>query len=74
VPTILAVPAFAAATSPLLGSAAFGAWRSGIVPGWWVALSALGAAVAGVSLFGYADKGYFYPDVQQQWSVQILSL
>jgi hypothetical protein len=67
VPTIMATPAFALATSALLGSAAYGAYRTGALPRWLSATSAVGAVVAAVGVFGYAETGYLYPDVQQQW-------
>jgi hypothetical protein len=74
VPTILAVPAFAAATAALLGAAAVGAVRTGLFPRWWAVLSGVGAAVASVGVVGFAESGYLYPDVQQQWAAQVLTL
>jgi hypothetical protein len=67
VPTIMATPAFALVTSALLGSAAYGAYRTGVLPRWLRAATAVGALVAAVGVFGYAETGYLYPDVQQQW-------
>lgn len=36
--------------------------------------SAVGAAVAAVAIFSYADSDYFSPDVQQQFAGQALLL
>jgi len=63
---IMATPAFGAALAVVLGSAAVGARRSGMLPTWWCVLTAAGAVVAAVSVGSYADSGWFYPDVQQQ--------
>jgi hypothetical protein len=45
-----------------------------LLPRWWAALSAAGALVASVGMVGFAESGYLYPDVQQQWSAQVLVL
>jgi hypothetical protein len=67
VSTIMATPAFALAVTGLLASAAYGGYRTGVLPRWLSAAAALGAAVAAVGVFGHAETGYLYPDVQQQW-------
>ena len=64
--TIMATPAFGAATAVILGSAAVGARRGRVLPAWWSALSAVGALAAVLAVGSYADDGWFYPDVQQQ--------
>ena len=74
VPTILAAPVFGAGVGLALGGAAYGAIRTGLLPRWWAAASALGAAVASVAVFSYADSDAFSPDVQQQVVGGVLQL
>ena len=66
VSTILAVPVLGLGVAALLGGAAYGAWRTGLLPRWWSVFSAAGAALAAVAIFSYADSNFFSPDVQQQ--------
>lgn len=66
IPTILAVPVLGLGVVLALGGASYGMHRSGELPQWWTVASAVGAAVAAVSIFSYADHGFFSPDVQQQ--------
>ncbi len=66
VSTILAVPVLGLGVATLLGGADYGAWRTGLLPGWWSVFSAAGAAPAAVAIFSYADSDVFSPDVQQQ--------
>ena len=66
VSTILAVPVLGLGVATLLGGAAYGAWRTGLLPRWWSLFSAAGAALAAVAIFSYADSNFFSPDVQQQ--------
>ena len=72
--TILAVPVLALGVTMALGGAAYGARRIGLLPRWWSVFSAVGAAVAAVGIFSYADSNYFSPDVQQQFAGQALLL
>jgi hypothetical protein len=72
VPTIMATPALALATTALLGAAVYGAHRTDMLPRWWRVATAMGAAVALVGVFGFAESGYLYPDVQQQWVGNVL--
>lgn len=72
--TILAVPVLALGVTMALGGAAYGARRIGLLPGWWSVFSTIGAAVAAVGIFSYADSNYFSPDVQQQFAGQALLL
>jgi len=74
VPTIMAVPALALAASTMLAAVAYGSYRARILPRWLSGVSAVGAAVAAVGVFGYAETGYLYPDVQQQWVGQTVML
>ena len=66
VPTILAAPVFGLGTSVALGAAAFGANRARLQPRWWSVTSAVGAIVAAIAVFSYADSNFFSPDFQQQ--------
>ena len=66
VSTILAVPVLGLGVATLLGGAAYGAWRTGLLPRWWSVFSAAGAVLAAVAIFSYADSDFFSPDVQQQ--------
>ena len=65
VSTILAVPVLGLGVATLLGGAAYGAPRVGLLPRWWSVFSAAGAALAAVAIFSYADSNFFSPDVQQ---------
>lgn len=66
IPTILAVPVLGLGTVLVLGGAAYGASRTQVLPRWWSVASVVGAAIAAVSIFSYADEDFFSPDVQQQ--------
>ena len=66
IPTILAVPVLGLGTVLALAGAAYGASRTPVLPRWWSVVSVVGAAIAAVSIFSYADSDFFSPDVQQQ--------
>ncbi len=72
--TIMATPVFGAAVALILGSAAVGARRSGVLPAWWCLITAAAGLVAVIAVGSYADSGWFYPDVQQQVVGNILLL
>lgn len=74
VATILAVPVLGLGVAVALGGAAYGSTRAGLLPRWWSVLSGVGAAVAAVAIFSYADSDYFSPDVQQQVVGGVLQL
>ncbi len=74
VATILAVPAFGLGVAIALAGAASGATATKLLPTWWSAVTAVGAALAAVALFSYRDSGFFSPDVQQQVVANVLLL
>ncbi len=49
-----------------LGGSAYGATRARLLPRWWSVFSVVGAALAAVAMFSYADNDFFSTDVQQQ--------
>lgn len=72
--TIAATPVFGLAIAMTLAAAACGARRGGLHPTWWSTTTNAGATIAAVSVFCYADSGFFSPDVQQQVVGNILQL
>jgi len=72
--TILAVPVNGLGVAIALGSAAYGAATSGLLPTWWSTISGMGALIAALAIVSYADSGYFSPDVQQQVVANVLLL
>ena len=74
VSTILAVPVLGLGVAAALGGAAYGSIRAGLLPRWWSVLGGVGAALAAVAIFSYADSDFFSPDVQQQVVGGVLQL
>jgi hypothetical protein len=72
--TILAVPIFGLGVAVAIGSAAYGAATSRLLPAWWAVISGIGATFAAVAVISYADSGFFSPDVQQQVVANVLLL
>lgn len=72
--TILASPVFGLATAALLGGAAVGGVRSGLLPHWWAGVSGLGALTASTAVVALGDGGLLYPDGQQQTVFAVLGL
>jgi hypothetical protein len=72
VATILAVPVFGLGVATLLFAAALGSRRANLMPKLWQ-LATLGAGtLCTISVFSYADSGFFSPDVQQQLVAHVL--
>jgi hypothetical protein len=66
VASILAMPLLGLGVALVLGGAAHAAHKRALLPRWWVAASAVGAAISAVAIFSYARSEVFSPDVQQQ--------
>ena len=73
-PTILAVPAWGAAVGSMLLTVAYAAWKTRLFPRWYSCVSLLGGLLSLLALAGHANSGYLYPDVQQQYVVNVLLL
>ena len=72
--TMLGIPVFGTSVAVAIATAALGSRRGFGAPRWWVAASILGAAVAAIASFSYADSGFFSPDVQQQSTTGVLTI
>jgi hypothetical protein len=66
VATVLAVPVVGLGVATLLLAAAIGSWRADLMPRSWRAATLAGGTISTISVFSYADAGFFSPDVQQQ--------
>ncbi len=64
--TIVAVPFLGLVTALALAAAAYGAYRTRLLPRWWAVLSGFGAVLTVLALPAYDDSEFFFPDVAQQ--------
>ena len=72
VATILAVPVFGLGVATLLFAAALGSQRADLMPRWWQVATFAAGTLSMISVFSYADSGFFSPDVQQQFVAHVL--
>jgi hypothetical protein len=72
VATILAVPVLGLGVATLLFAATLGSRRADLMPKSWQAATLAAATLSTISVFSYADSGFFSPDVQQQLVAHVL--